>query len=242
VSDATLAGDLLQLLGVDVSKLGTPTRDEERVLVIDRRAVERPRRVSRGPSPGQAVVVHQTDCEFGVSPGQLKAAGGNVFEARLQRLMATPYHVVAMLARAGAPACVLLNHPAELRMSHASRGNGGLGLGIEGRFPTLASGSITRRTPIADAIEVGRTALRFAVAMAGGGSIEVQAHRQWSRDRTRDPGEEVWRQIVLPVVAELGLWIDYERRDVGRPIPREWDGAAEFDLAGLRLPTPPGPR
>lgn len=203
--------------------------------IVDRRDVERPRDVSRGPAPGRVVVMHQLDCVLDVVEYQVRAAGGDPLEAKLRRAMETPYHVLGLL-----PGVVLLNHPARLRTSHANGGNGGVGVGIEGRYPTLASGTLDRRTPIADAVEVGREALRRAVALVitehGPGPVEVQAHRQWRAGRTRDPGEEIWREIVLPIVAELKLVVDYARRGgTGRPIPRAWDPAATHDLRGRRL-------
>lgn len=235
MSEVALVDAGLQLLGVD---LRPPRRP--RVEVVDRRHVDRPRRISRGPAPGRAVVVHQLDCELDLVDYQVAAAGGDPLEALLQRAMGLEYHVVALGCRV-----VLLNHPHWMRMSHAGAGNGGVGLGIEGRFPTRARDDLDRRTPIRDVVEVGREALRRAVSLAAGithdghldvAGVEVQAHRQWAADRGRDPGEEIWREVVLPVVAELGLRVDYERRgDGGLPIPREWDPAATHDLMGRRL-------
>lgn len=223
----------LQLVDAGLTALGLSLRPPLRrqLAVIDRRDVDRPRRISGGPPPGRIVVMHQLDCELAVTARQVAAADGDPLEALLRRAMNTEYHVVAL-----ACGVVLLNHPASLRMSHADRGNGGIGLGIEGRFPLRARDDMDDRTPIFDVLEVGREALRQAVALAGGGDVEVQAHRQWAGDRARDPGEEIWREVVLPVVAELGLRVDYElHQRGGRAIPRDWDPSATHDLVGAPL-------
>lgn len=209
-----------------------------RLAVIDRRHIDRPRDISPGPAPSRAVVVHQLDCELGLTDRQVGRADGEPLEALLQRAMGTPYHVLGLQV-----GVVLLNHPRELRTSHAGAGNGGIGLGLEGRFPLLAADDLDGRTPIYNVAEVGREALRWAVLLAAGWpdcdedaivDVEVQAHRQWSAGRARDPGEELWREVVLPVVAELGLRVDYDRRGGagGLPIPRAWDPAARYDLSG----------
>jgi hypothetical protein len=72
---------------------------------------------------------------------------------------------------------------------------------------------------------------------ASGKRLELQAHRQWSGMRGRDPGEEVWRTL-RPVADELGLVVDPELRfkaKKGLPIPREWDERARYDLSGRSI-------
>lgn len=178
-----------------------------------------------------AVVVHQFDVELGLSPRQLEAAGGDTEEALIRRALDLPYHVVAL--RCGV---VVLVHDVELRTYHAGHGNGGIGLGIEGTYPTLAAQRTPAHTPIEAVAEASRVALREAVRQiaAPGKRIELQAHRQWSGMRGRDPGEEIWRTL-RPVADELGMVVDPERHYVpkqGLPIPREWDDRGRHDLTG----------
>jgi hypothetical protein len=51
------------------------------------------------------------------------------------------------------------------------------------------------------------------------------AHRQASGDRRNDPGEQIWKEVALPLHAELGLTdggIGFTLGD-GLPIPEAWD-------------------
>lgn len=82
----------------------------------------------------------------------------------------------------------------------------------------------------------GQRLLRLAVSetrAAGAPLTHLTAHRCYSPDRRGDPGEAVWREIVMPLADELGLEVDYDlARDGGRPIPTDWDDAATHDWAG----------
>lgn len=65
-----------------------------------------------------------------------------------------------------------------------------------------------------------------SVIAANGGEMKVLcAHRQSSKDRPDDPGQEVWRGSALPVMAELGLTDGGVGFVIGtgRPIPETWD-------------------
>lgn len=232
IDGLVLSSLVLRWLGVEA----TPTIEHtDQVRVVDRRNVAKRKLDAassrRSPSQVRAVVAHQFDCEFGLTARQIKRAGGDQVEALIQRAMDTPYHVVAL--RCGV---VVLNHHADLHTYHAGHGNGGLGLGIEGSFPTLAAERTEKYTPIAAVEAVARLALREAVSMIEGPGkrIELQAHRQWSGSRGRDPGEEIWRAL-RPVADQLGMSIDPElafRPQKGRPIPVEWDERARYDIKG----------
>ena len=86
-------------------------------------------------------------------------------------------------------------------------------------------GSATPTTPaILDGFRAGIARL-VAMGRAEGMPIEfVHAHRQSSASRRSDPGERLWREVVLYMAPELGLRCEpaLALRD-GRPIPREWD-------------------
>lgn len=63
------------------------------------------------------------------------------------------------------------------------------------------------------------------VAKNGGDVRALVAHRQASKDRQDDPGEEVWKAIALPLHAELGLTdggVGFVLGN-GLPIPESWD-------------------
>lgn len=128
---------------------------------------------------------------------------------------------------------------------HADRLNArSLGLEIEGVFPGVVGGEITvdqPETPLTDElVAAARAGLELLVnegRRAGCPIKYIYAHRQCDRWRRADPGEGVWRRVVLEyAVPELGLvtqpqrWFRhpyhkdelYKRRH-GRPIPRNWD-------------------
>ena len=55
----------------------------------------------------------------------------------------------------------------------------------------------------------------------------VHAHRQASKDRRADPGQEIWREVAIPWIEALGAsdgGPDYTY-GTGRPIPHEWNPA-----------------
>lgn len=58
-----------------------------------------------------------------------------------------------------------------------------------------------------------------------GGMIKVIApHRQSSKDRRNDPGEAIWKQVALPLIAELKLTDGGRNFQLGGyPIPEKWD-------------------
>lgn len=153
-----------------------------------------------------------------------------------ERFWGVPYHVVSLLN-----GDLLHNNPLAWRTYHGNAGgNDGFGWALEGLFPILARKRTGKHSPIDEfVIETGRAGLRLAVLMgrdAGAPLERVQPHRCYSGGRHGDPGEEPWREIVMPVARELHLVPDYEeKRGSGRPIPIEWDEDARFDLAGKRV-------
>lgn len=152
-----------------------------------------------------------------------------------ERFWAVPYHFASLLN-----GDVLRNQPLNWYTYHGNGGNPGIGWAMEGLYPDLKKNRARRHSVLDDfVIETGRVGLRTAVTVARneGCPIEaVQPHRNFSGDRTADTGEELWREIVLPVAKELGLKPDYTlSKGTGRPIPREWDDAALYDFKGKKI-------
>lgn len=55
----------------------------------------------------------------------------------------------------------------------------------------------------------------------------VYAHRQASKDRRADPGQEIWQKVCMPWIEALGAsdgGPDFKYGS-GRPIPKEWNSA-----------------
>jgi len=133
-------------------------------------------------------------------------------------------------------------HPLRAYVNHGNRFNASsLGLEIDGRYPGLMDDPETaaredlRTTWGGEPTTLTDETVRAACAALGwlvtegraeGMPIEyVVAHRQSSDTRRSDPGEEIWRRVVLDfAVAELGLTpIRDSKWREGSPIPIEWD-------------------
>lgn len=154
-----------------------------------------------------------------------------------QRFWKAPYHFVALLN-----GDVLFNNDIT---RYTFAGNGGNGplvqVSLEGFYPGLERNRKPKHDKLDDfVIETGRAALRLAVnrSNAEGARIGLlYAHRQYSDGRIADPGEAWWREIGIPVAADLGL----ERRPTfkvgtGLEICREWDPEGRVDYFGRPVP------
>lgn len=202
------------------------------------KTVDRQNRVPfmRKPSDVNAIVIHQTACEFGVSKRAVRLHG-DPETARAHRALDVACHVLAF--RNG---YYVAAHDLRVQVNHAGRLNDrSLGLEIEGRYPGLMDdpGTVPREdldttwggppTELTDrTVETACAALKWMVEEAAryGAEIEyVYAHRQSSDSRRSDPGEEIWQRVVLEyAVPVLGLKTRPERAlGKGRRIPVVWD-------------------
>jgi N-acetylmuramoyl-L-alanine amidase-like protein len=116
-----------------------------------------------------------------------------------------------------------------------------VGIEIDGLYAGLESDPLrttwddpttpTREQPqqvTPEAMESARQLVRWIVAEVArnGGSVHaLVAHRQSSGSRENDPGEAIWKQVALPLHAELALddgGVGFKLDD-GYPIPEQWD-------------------
>ena len=200
--------------------------------------------VMRDPAEVHTIVVHQTAAEFGVSKRAIAKADGDIELARARRALDVACHVMAF--RAG---YFVAAHDLTVYVNHANRFNShSLGLEIEGRYPGLMDDPSTvaredlkttwggNPTVLTDqTVDAACRAIEWLVneSRDQGMPIEfIASHRQSSDTRRSDPGEEIWRRVVLDfAVAEMGLTAmrDSPWRE-GRPIPTEWDsdGTGEY--------------
>ena len=221
---ATLAADAL-VEGHEHPAEGDEDREDEadmlfvesfRTVTSVPRSFKKGRRRPRAVSTVTTVVVHQTDVEggFGVSKRLREGHGGDVQAARRVRYRDTPYHgVYAPQDRAS-----IVQWPAWAYTFHGNGGNReGVGWAYDGSFP-------------GDELDAGgaRAALRhFVIAMrdAGAPLRYVEAHRQHADDRGRDPGERIWREVVMALLDELDLELQPKRTTGGgRSLPSSWLG------------------
>lgn len=219
------------------------------------------------PQDRIGICVHQTSVKFGVSKkriavwsrrlrdlqineedrmllGIASAAMSKIERDAAARRMAlherfwkVPYHVVSL-----SNGDILLNNDLPWYTYHGGKANREmLGFCVEGLYPALKKNRRKRHTDFDDfMIETGQKGLRLEILKAreSGASVRlIQPHRCYSRKRRGDPGEEIWREIVLPVAQDLSIDFDYELAvGGGRPIPREWDANSRYNWRGKLAP------
>lgn len=199
--------------------------------------IRRGQPVRRDPKKVDGIVIHQTAVEFGVSAGQVRRSGGDRELALARRGLDVACHAIAF--RSG---IYVAGHDLEIHVNHGNALNATtLGLEIDGRYPgleddpdTVAREDISttwggKPTELVErTIATGRAALRYLVdeGRALGMPIrKIYAHRQSSLTRRSDPGQGIWREVVLDFgVPELGLTV-YPSVIVrqGYKIPAIWD-------------------
>lgn len=136
---------------------------------------------------------------------------------------------------------VLYNNQPSRYTFHGNGANRrGIGVSLEAVLPGREEDRRARHDEVDEAfIANGQRLLRLAVNTtreAGAPLTHLTAHRCYSPRRRGDPGEAVWRQIVVPLADELGLEVDYGFAEAGgRPIPTAWDDRATHDWAGRPL-------
>lgn len=190
------------------------------------------------------VVIHQTACVFGVTPAALIAAGGDKALAKARRSLGVACHGLAF-----ADGFYAVPNPLEWYVYHGNGFNGHtLGLEIEGIYPGLRDNPATpvredvKTTWGGKPMELSAFTVAAACAClqrivtdarAAGAPIQyVYAHRQSSATRRSDPGEAIWRSVVLDyAVPHLGLTaVPQTVLGDGRPVPVEWapDGVGGY--------------
>lgn len=169
------------------------------------------------------IVLHQTACTFGPSNDPAK---------KHRRALNIPAHAVAFAD--GTFVC-----PADLRWYlYTSNGFNGttLGLevegkyaGVEGNAKTCWGGDCT--TPTDLTVETARAAIKWLYDEGRKLRMPlrvVYSHRQSNGQKPSDPGEALWKRVVLEyAVPVLGMSTAPIRTiGDGKPIPREWDSSS----------------
>lgn len=188
--------------------------------------------VERKPETVRGIVVHQTAVEFGVSKGQVKAAGGDADMAKYVRLMGIPAHAIASQTGKFVVHCPL--------SWYAYHGHGfneySLGLEMEACLPGLKGGKTWNGKPgtviTPEFIASCRAALGYLYEEGRNAGMPIEfvwAHRQ-STAKPSDPGQELWEAVVIDFgVKELKLKPQYDlvlkdrSGNSGKKIPLEWD-------------------
>ena len=164
------------------------------------------------------ITLHQTACDFG--------------HEKPDRWDTLHAHVGA--SREG---YVFWVYDFELVVWHGNELNGPtVGLECEGNYcgvvgdPTTRwqAGGGTTMVITPELVYAAQEAIRWicaVVAQHGGKVIHLYAHRQTAASRRADPGEEIWKQVALPMIETLGLSDGGPsfKIDNGRPIPSTWN-------------------
>jgi len=243
-NDGVISDETLDALGWDApedpSVPGIPTRRYEGVKCYDLREEPWEDRVAkkfkrhggvpvvRDPAQVTGITIHQTAAKYGVVPYQIQAAGGDAELALARRSLRVACHVMAFHKG-------FIAWPNNLE-DYVYHGNGfnafELGLEIDGNYPGAEGGKTwNNKKPTKVTPEVIRSACAAIELMVVEGRemgmpIEyIHAHRQSSNTRRDDPGEELWRTVVLGyAVPILGLKTEPARTiGKGQPVPRDWD-------------------
>jgi hypothetical protein len=204
-------------------------------LVRVREGRELVRRVHvRDPRDVDGIVLHQTACTFGPSDNELK---------RHRRAFGVACHALAFRDMS-----VVLPNPLLWQVNHANGFNPrALGLEGEGRLPGLMDDPSTAPREdlestwggppddVTDALVASmcRAIRELCDLMYREHGVTLKylwAHRQSSKTRRSDPGQEVWQRVgidyavrVLGLKTEPGLVLPSKASGAGRPIPKAWD-------------------
>ena len=185
----------------------------------------------RRPSDVTGITVHQTAARFGVSDAAIRAAGGDRTLALARRSKGVACHVMAF-----ADGFVAWPNPLDWYVWHGNGFNSDtLGIEIDGDFAGLESDKSTafrkktnpdKLTP--ELLNASKRAIKLLVEEGRKQGMPIKyiyAHRQSSTTRRSDPGEEIWKKVVLDyAVKELGLITRPDHIELkGYSIPKEWD-------------------
>lgn len=166
------------------------------------------------------VTLHQTACVLGERPQRWATVGAHFG-----------------VTRAGQ---VIWMHDFEKIVWHGNGFNGRtIGIEMDGTYAGVEGDDHTfwrpkdepgrkAQTPTSDLVEAAKATVRWIcqeVVRHGGRIEQLVAHRQASNQRQSDPGSALWRQVALPLHAELGLNDGGPGFTVGDgyPIPEKWD-------------------
>lgn len=199
----------------------------------------------RDPRDVIAVCAHQTAVEFGARPKHRRRAFGDEGLAVAYRVAEdVPAHMVS-LGRFGIN---VRGIPMEAYANHAGKPFNAMSYGyeIEGCYPGLTDdpktapnearrtfwGEWRRRTPWTaekqDCAEEGLQRLVEDGRELGSPLQYWVAHRQSSKNRRSDPGQEIW-QGLTPFAIHLGLTPQpFARFGGGRWIPAAWGGFGAY--------------
>ena len=142
--------------------------------------------------------------------------------ALLTRYLGVPYHYIS------APNSVLVrNHRLTVTTWHGHQNRNTAGWGIDDVWDP-------GEMPEAKALDYRRDFHEIVADMRAQGAplVKVKAHAQTSRQRGRDPGEDIWAKVVRPEMDRLELVFDSTIYGSGRPLRSSWWAAPVWPAQG----------
>jgi N-acetylmuramoyl-L-alanine amidase len=187
--------------------------------------------VVRDPKMVTGITVHQTAVKYGVKDYQIHAAGGDAELALARRSLKVACHVMAFH-----DGFIAAPNPLAWYVYHGNGFNAyELGIEIDGNYPGVIGGKVwnsnrggrpTQVTvPLVRAAQAGIEFLVREGRKLGMPIEHIHAHRQSSATRRSDPGEELWKRVVLEYAVQVLGLIPHQAEVLkdGRPVPIEWD-------------------
>lgn len=193
-----------------------------------------PRTKDRGESKGTrdwkkitGITLHQTACQFGTNP---------------MRLLNVPVHGATLVDGS----IVLMHDPPDYMWHAGALNKTDIGIevscsapGVMGEAKTFwlpkkwkhltgADRLAKSSPPTVSQLEATKELVKYYVDLVAenGGKIKyIHAHRQSSKSRIGDPGEQIWKGVANWAVEELGLDPHYGWVIGGNPLPDIWTGA-----------------
>jgi hypothetical protein len=193
--------------------------------------------LKRSPEAIDTIVIHQTATPFTATKNAKKRFPDDPARALAERAKGVACHVMAFK-----DGFMAWPNPLDWYVYHGNGFNkNSLGIEIEGRYPGLMDDPSTtiredwettwggKPDEVTDeCVWAARAGVRLLVEEGRKLGMPIQfvvAHRQSSANRRSDPGEELWRRVVLEyAVPVLNLETSTDLvLGSGRPIPKEWD-------------------
>jgi hypothetical protein len=209
----------LRVIDLSEEQPNPPRYDPPHHRIVRGKTAALDRVYSRPLNTIDGIVIHQTACPYGVTADAVKAAGGDRILAKHRRALDVAAHMTAFDT-----GYAVLAHPFDWYVFHANSLNArSLGIEIEGLYPQLQGDKELLVGPV---LQAARDGLTYLVTLARAKQMPIKwvwAHRQSSLTREADPGEEIWRKLVLDfAVSGLGLVPQPDFVSGGKPLPPEW--------------------
>ena len=209
----------LHVIDLTASQPNPPNYDPPHHRIVRGKTAALDRVYSRPARSIDGIVIHQTACPFGVTSAAIKAAGGDPIRAKHLRALDVSAHMTAFNT-----GTAVLAHPLDWYVYHANSLNGrSIGIEIEGLYPELVG---DKELFTGGVLQAARDGLTYLVSAARAKQMPIKwvwAHRQSSLTRPADPGEEIWRKLILDfAVSALGLVPQPDFVSGGKPLPPEW--------------------